>query len=123
MGRDNLPEDRAAAGRAGGIASGASRRAKREELQRAAEDRLAESLDRAAKALEDALEAELVLVDKEGEEHRAPNHRARVAAADKVFDRVVGKPSVRHEHSGRVELDITTVRAKLDDLLSKRSSD
>jgi hypothetical protein len=45
----------------------------------------------------------------------------RIAAADRVFDRTVGRPTARTEHTGKIEVDIPALRAKLDSLMEQRA--
>jgi hypothetical protein len=46
-----------------------------------------------------------------------------VRAAREVFDRVLGKSTQRHEHSGNVEINIVATRAKLDTLIERRAKE
>lgn len=70
-----------------------------------------------ASAGEKAVAKLVSLMDSDDEQIRL---RASVA----VLDRAYGKPSQFVEHEGRVQLDveIEAARAKLDDLISKRSA-
>jgi hypothetical protein len=79
-------------------------RAKRAENYRqkreAAEDLLADALERAAKVLVEAMEAQATVYAKDGDTYVETDHRIRVQAADKVLDRIVGKARQTIEHTG-----------------------
>jgi hypothetical protein len=122
---DNLPKVRTKATQAkGGRARAAKLRADREELERLAREKLEDALDRAAGVFVEALEAEGVVVVGTGEDaapHYFPLHAVRIRAADKVFDRIIGRPVQAIRHSGpdggplEVEVDVRSVLRGLAD--------
>jgi hypothetical protein len=87
-------------------------------LTRAAKMRAARELadERLSDLLEKALDRLALLLDSEDD-------MVAVRAAREVFDRVLGKSTQRHEHSGTVEIDIATARSKVDSLIERRAKE
>lgn len=78
--------------RAGGIASGAIRRKKREDAQRLALERLADKLTAADTVIDDALKATTGYATKDGEFIEHADYSTRLRAAAQVYDRTLGRP-------------------------------
>jgi hypothetical protein len=76
-----------------------NRRLKREQLEREAVETLEANLNRAVAAYLDALCAERG-------ESGVPAHGTRIAAADRILDRVMGRATQRTEISGSVDLGV-----------------
>lgn len=117
MGHELTTEDRARGGRNRGEAL----RKKRAELERKAEEKLESALERAATVYVEALEAEAGLFTKEGELHTTVDHRTRIQGADRINDRLLGKPIQKTELSGDVGISVNVdeLRTKLDTLVTR----
>jgi hypothetical protein len=105
--------DPVATGRAGGIASGAARRKKRDEVHAMAEQLALEKVGRAIDVYIEAMEA-----TRDGQD----DHNARIAAADRLLNRLFGMPTQTVAHSGSIELDVTAARDKLAALMARRQA-
>jgi hypothetical protein len=93
----------------GGYARAAKLQAERRCAEALAEERLLSSLERALDRLEELLTSE--------------DEQVALRAVGQVFDRVLGRPSQRHEHAGAVaiELQYAAARAKLNRLIESRA--
>jgi hypothetical protein len=80
-------EERAKGARAGGLARAAKIQEEREQAQTLADEKLAALTEKALSRLDDLLDSDLDF--------------ARARGIREVLDRVLGKPTVRVEHSGK----------------------
>jgi hypothetical protein len=114
----------------GAAAANAARTRKREEREAKAEAKLSGALDKAITRYVEALDAELpvtVITRKDGssvETGGGPDYANRLKAADKIVDRLLGKPSQRHEHGGQVDInvEVAEIRERLTSRLADRAS-
>lgn len=85
----------------GGLARAAKIRERREEVERIAMEKMEGALEKAVGRYVDALDAGTVTVrEQDGEEVIDTDHKMRVQAADRIADRIMGKPVQRTELTG-----------------------
>ena len=104
-----VARDPAEAGRRSGIA----RRKRREEERAGFEAQLADKLPDVAEVYAAGLRAE---------PDDGIAHGTRIAAADRIANRLFGMPTQAVEHSGSVELDVAAARDRLAVLIDRRNS-
>src|SRR5919199_6888145 len=105
--------------RRGAYAAAESRRQRRDEARRLAIEQLAETVERATAAIAEALDANLLIVTKDGDTYQTPAYMVRLRAAVQVLDRVVGKPVQAVELTSHPEAPVTVEHrgVSLDDVL------
>lgn len=96
----------------GARAANAARIKNREKREAEADEALVNSLGRAVEVLSEALEATL---------SGNPDYPTRLRSASAILDRLIGKPSQRVEHEGRVTHDVVYARSRLAALLTERA--
>ena len=84
----------------GGHARAANIRARREAAEERAIERMAAKLDRAVEVYVEGMEATGSVVARDGDVHETDDHRTRITAADRIADRIMGKPVQRTELTG-----------------------
>lgn len=98
------------------------RKAEREAI---AQQKLVEAMERAATVFVEALEANASVVSRDGDVYEQIDHATRIRAADKLFDRTIGRPTQKLEHGGpdgepivvEHRLDVDRRRAVLEGLV------
>lgn len=106
----------------GGRASHASQARKKEERQEKADETLFGHLDAAIARLGEALDATTSVFNDDGEVvGDRPDYANRLRASSAILDRLLGKPSQRVEHEGRVTHDVAYARSRLAARLTEQA--